>query len=351
MLISEEQKRRYTAFWDRTPTDRACIYVTAWDGAPGFRAPVSVEEQWGGLAYREEQVVYNTRHTRYFAEGFPTVFTNFGPGSFGACVGGGFRFAPSTVWFEMIPHFAEDWNTRPHLKLDRNSAMYRMSEEYSERLLSHKDLFFTSIVDMGGTFDIIAALRGTENLLYDFYDNPDEIKALYRELFPLIREYYQEQTARLFREQGAMTSWMPIWSDKPYYPLQCDMCTMISPKMFGEYILPDLRAQTEYMERAIYHLDGPDELPHLDQLLSLPRLNAIQWTPGDGNPPISAPCWYPVYRKIQEAGKGLILLGVSPDQLEAIFTNVSQRGLYLTTWARDEKDAADMVRLAERLNH
>ena len=80
MLINEEQKRRYTAFWRRDPVDRACLYLTSWDGSAGFRAPKDPTQQWSDLQFREEQTVYNVTHTRFHAEGFPSVFTNFGPG-------------------------------------------------------------------------------------------------------------------------------------------------------------------------------------------------------------------------------------------------------------------------------
>lgn len=350
MLITEEQKRRYAAFWDREPTDRACLYLTSWDGSAPFRAPKDPEEQWGDLAFREEQAVYNMTHTRFHAEGFPSVFTNFGPGSLSACIGGSYRFAPATVWFENEPLFAADWETRPPVALDRESRMYRMIEEMTCRNLSHRDLFVTSISDIGGTFDIVAALRGTQSLLYDMYDDPEEVKKLRDEIAPIWKAYFLDYSSRLLREQGCMSSWMPIWSDRSYYPLQCDYCSMISPDMFEEFVLPDLREQTGYMDRAIYHLDGQGEIPHLDMLLSLPRLSAIQWTSGAGKAPVTDPCWFDMYRRIQAAGKGLILLEVDPAGIETLFRNVSQRGVYINASVRDPQEAREVVEMAEKLN-
>ena len=350
MLITEEQARRYTAFWDRTPTDRACLYLSSWDGAAGFAQPETPIQKWEDLDYREALDVYCIRHTRYHAEGFPSVFTNFGPGCLSAMIGGSFKSAPDTVWFETMPHFIEDFDAPPMPVLRRESPMYRLVEDYSERLLSHGDLFYTSVCDIGGTFDIIASLRGTENLLYDLYDYPDEVKAFRDRLEPLWKDYFLEQTRRLFERQGCMTSWMPIWSDKAYYTLQCDFCAMLSPQMFGAFILPDLRVQTEMMPRSVYHLDGPGELPHLDQLLSLPRLNAIQWVSGAGNPPSDDPCWFDTIKRIQAAGKGVILLGVRIEALETLLKNVSQTGLYITCGVRDEKEAAEIEEMAIKLN-
>ena len=41
---------------------------------------------------------------------------------------------------------------------------------------------------------------------------------------------------------------MPIYSEKPYYPLQCDFSAMISPDMFEEFVLPELRYHLSYLE-------------------------------------------------------------------------------------------------------
>lgn len=346
-LITEEQKARYRAFWDRSNTGRAAMYLTSWDGSPSYPGTDDPGRKWGDLAMREAKAVYDTEHTRYHADAFPTVFTNFGPGCMAAMVGGNYLFAPDTVWFEAAPLFVRDWEDDPTPVLNRGSDMFRMVEEMTCRLLSHSGLFYTSVCDIGGSYDMIAALRGTENLLYDMYDYPGEVRAFAQKLQPLWRAYHTEYASRLIAEQGCMTSWMPIWSDTPYYPLQCDYCAMLSPAMFRDFILPDLKYQTEFLDRSIYHLDGPGELPHVDMLLSLPRLNAIQWTSGDGNPPLWDPCWFDLYRRILGAGKGLVLLGADPGKMEAVFRAVGQRGMYITAGVRDAQEAGEFCRMAE----
>ncbi|MCQ2399746.1 MAG: hypothetical protein MJ072_04500 [Clostridia bacterium] len=349
MFLTEESKKRYGAFWNRTTTDRACLYLTAWDGSERFKEPSSPEQKWEDLDYREKRDLYGVEHTHYYADAFPSVFTNFGPGSLAAFIGGNYKPALNTVWFENSPLFVEEWEGRRKPAFDRKSKMYLLAEEYSARLLSHGDKFVTSIVDIGGTYDVIAALRGTENLLYDIIDNPEEIKKLHDEVAPLWKQYFLEQSSRLMEKQGCMSSWMPIWSDKTYYPLQCDYSALISPATFKEFVLPDLIYQTEYMERSVYHLDGVGEIPHLDHILSIPKLNAIQWVPGAGKPRESDPCWYELLNRIQAAGKGLVLLGVPTGDLEELFKHVSQKGLFVTANVRDEKEAKEITEMAKKL--
>lgn len=349
MILSEQSKRRYEAFWNRSDTDRACAFLNTWKSPASFRAPADVRHQWEDIPERVERALFDIGNQQYFAEGFPSVFTNFGPGCLAACVGGSYRPAKDTVWFENRPFFVSDWDKAAPI-LAPESRMYRLIDEFTESLLLHKDKLCVSLTDIGGTYDIIASLRGTQNLLCDLYDCPEDVKRFRNKLAPIWKAFFLACSKRLIAAQGGYSTWMPIWSDRSYYPLQCDFSAMISPRMFGEFILPDLKEQTELMDRAIYHLDGPGELPHVDQLLSLPRLNAIQWTSGDGNPPVWDQCWFDLYHRIQSAGKGIVLLGVVPDKLEALLKNVSQRGLFISAYVGSETEANELCDMMVKLN-
>ena len=349
MHLPAETQKRYHAFWATAAHERCCLYLTASAGRQGRPpAPADTAQAWEDLDLRTRRAVWDVGNTLYYADAFPSVFTNFGPGCMAAMLGGSHRWARGTVWFENEPHIA-DWASAPAPVLHTDSPMYRLVDAFTEKLfLAGKDKFYTSVTDIGGTYDILAALRGTQALLTDLYDHPGEVLAWVRQLQPIWMDYFLRCANRAIARQGCVTAWMPIWSDTPWYPLQCDFSAMISPEMFARFILPDLRYQTDRMDRSVYHLDGPGELPHLRHLLSLPRLNAIQWTPGDGNEPLWHERWYPLFEEIQAAGKGLVLLGVRPEHLENLLRRVSTKGLYLATRARDAAEAQEIIRMTER---
>ena len=71
-------------------------------------------------------------------------------------------------------------------------------------------------------------------------------------------------------------------------------------------------------DQSIYHLDGPGQIPHLDILLEIPELDGIQWVPGAGNPGTGSAEWFPMYRRIQEKGKLLILQGMAKEDVEGV---------------------------------
>ncbi|MCL2512626.1 MAG: hypothetical protein FWF08_01890 [Oscillospiraceae bacterium] len=346
--ISDILKKRYSAFWDVDAFGRCCLYISKPPGgdAPAPPdAPVDVAGQWEDIGYRTRHYDWAADNTRFFADGFPNSFPNFGPGCLTAMIGGSYRPAEGTVWFELEQVIA-DWKNPPPPVLDEGSAMYRMAEALTQNLLE-SGKSYVSITDIGGMYDILAAMRGTQDLLTDLYDCPEDVKAYVKKLQPVLRDYCMRYSNRLIARQGGMTSWMPIWSEKTYYPLQCDFSAMISPDMFKEFILPDLIYQSEYFERSIYHMDGPHELPHLKHLLSIPRLTAIQWTPGAWQPDCGDPCWYDLYREIQAAGKGIVLLYVRPENFENLLKNVSAKGLYVCLKANDGKQARELIRVAD----
>lgn len=350
-MISEELKRQYEAFWAHEACGRCCLYLTApREGAVPPEPPATLQQRWEDIPDRTARAVKEVEDTLYLGDAFPSVFANFGPGCLASCIGGSHKWSEFTVWFENEPFPIEDWESPPEPRLDESAEMVRLVDGYTDSLLeAGRGKFYTSITDIGGTYDVIASLRGTQDLLVDLLEYPDEVKAFAGKLAPVWKAYYQRNARRLLDKQGAMTSWMPIYSEKPYYPLQCDFSAMISPEMFREFILPDLQYHVDYLERSVYHWDGPGELVHLDHLLSLERLSAIQWTPGDGAPDTTDSCWFEYYEKIQRAGKSLILLSADPDGLESLLTHISTKGLFLCCNAQEEKQAKEVLELVNRI--
>ena len=49
---------------------------------------------------------------------------------------------------------------------------------------------YASITDIGGTVDVVASLRGTQELLFDLYDYPEEVKAMTREVGACWKQAY-----------------------------------------------------------------------------------------------------------------------------------------------------------------
>jgi 5-methyltetrahydrofolate--homocysteine methyltransferase len=127
---------------------------------------------------------------------------------------------------------------------------------------------------------------------------------------------------------------------------------MLSPKLFDEFVLPHVEEQCERLDRVIYHLDGPGQIPHLNSLLKVERLDGIQWVPGAGEELQGNDCgsqkWIPLYRKILEAGK-LLVLYMPREKVIPMLKALGSRKVLVQTFCVSETDARKLLTEAENL--
>ena len=100
---------------------------------------------------------------------------------------------------------------------------------------------------------------------------------------------------------------------------------MISTKSFANLFLPGIIRECRHMDRCMYHLDGPQALRHLDLLLDIPEIHAIQWVPGAGRDYWGD--WIDIYRKIQMRGKALQILSIPAADLGWLFEVLRPEGV------------------------
>lgn len=137
-------------------------------------------------------------------------------------------------------------------------------------------------------------------------------------------------------------NWMATWAPGRTCATQEDISYMISNAMFRRFCLPPLRELIDSLDYAMYHLDGVGGLAHLDTLLDIPNLRAIQWVPGAGKEDV--PQWYDLIRTIIGKGKSVQVLA-RVEEIDDLVANVGARGLLI--WANDvQPDEA--ARLLER---
>jgi hypothetical protein len=235
---------------------------------------------------------------RYLGDAVPKVWPNFGAGVVAAFLGSPVEYRTGTTWFGTV-----DTATLADLHPVYNPAnvWWRRAQEFSRTAAQRWGNFIIGHTDLGGNLDILASLRGTQALLTDLHDSPEEVERLVTEITALWLRYYTELSILLGKEKRGYSCWAPIWAPEPCYMLQSDFAYMISPKMFERFVLPDLEACCAHLDYGFYHLDGKGQIRHLDMLLSLKRLRGIQWIPGDGAPPPEE--WLPLLKRIRDGGK------------------------------------------------
>ena len=248
---------------------------------------------------------YDLSRLKFLGDAFPSVWPNFGPGVMAAFLGGGTEIGYETVWFtpgDDLPVTDIEFEYRSDTAwFQRVSDIVRAGRERWEGRVQ------IGMTDLGGAVDVLSTFRPGEGLLLDLYDHPEHVKRLTWDLHDLWFRYFDDLNGILQPANPGYTAWTAIYSEAPYYMLQCDFCYMIGPDTFDEFVRPELAAASRRLANPFYHLDGPNCLPHLDSLLSIDALKGVQWVPGAGQPDFTH--WPEVYRKIRDAGKRIQFVG------------------------------------------
>jgi hypothetical protein len=122
---------------------------------------------------------------------------------------------------------------------------------------------------------------------------------------------------------------------------------MISPDMFQEFVVPALAEQCAWLDHSLFHLDGPNCICHLQHLLDIDGLDAVQWTPGAGEPGAGDETWYPLYERILSAGKSAQILGATVPEAHRILDTFGRKGIFLGVEVNDESQAEDIIQRVE----
>ena len=122
---------------------------------------------------------------------------------------------------------------------------------------------------------------------------------------------------------------------------------MISVDDYRRFVQPFIREQCQKIDYTLYHLDGVGAMHHLDALLEIKELNAIQWTPGVGEPQGGSPKWYDLYKKILAGGKSIMACWVTLDELRPLLDNIGGDGVHLEMDFHNEREVEQAMRIIE----
>jgi len=276
----------------------------------------------------------------YFADGYPVMdFAAFGPGVLAAMLGSQLDNSRGQIWF--LP--CEEDITKLQIAYDpENKWAKRIKDLYRAGIDRWNGSVIMTLPDLGGIMDILASLIGAENLMFALVDEPEEVKRVQREIQRAWYEAYRDFSEAL-APQGAITDWNGILSRERGYIPQCDFSYMLGPEMFDEFVMPILREDMKRLKHTIYHLDGIGAQKHLDALLTLPELNAIQWVYGVGQPGPYA--WVDLYQKVLDAGKQIMIIENGLENGYGDLRPQLGKSPYVCIWATPE-NAEEARRLA-----
>lgn len=299
--------------WWAGELDRPLMQVRLVGGDPGRPEPDLPANRFVSHYDRSvpaEQIVdrwdYDLSRTRFVGDAFPNASPNIGAGAVAAFLGAKIHNTDDTSWFVAT----EDLEVGEiSLEFDANEAwLNRTVDIFRAAVERWQGAVQLDMVDLGGSLDVLTAFRPSDRLMFDLYDNPDEVERLNWQIHGLWMGYFEIFNKVLQATNKAYTTWVPILSEDPWYMIQSGFSSSIGPDMFERFVIPQIEETCKALPRTFFHLDGSGQLVHLDSLLEIDELNGLQWTPGDED-------WdekisIEVFRRIRVAGK-LVHFGAS----------------------------------------
>lgn len=348
----EETKKRFDAWWNRSCIDRPMMRICCKREKPidpVIDVPQTNDaEKIHTDPERTVNIYRNFLNSHaLLAETVPNTNINIGPGSMATYLGSAPVFDEHTVWYEKA---VEDWSRFGSFGFDPENYWFK---RHIELIAKQNELangeFYVGIPDIIENVDILSALRGPENLCYDLIDEPELIHEYLNQLDELYFKYY-DAFYNIVKddEGGSVYTAFQIWGKGKTVKVQCDFSALMNPSQYREFVQPRLAGQCSKMDNCLYHLDGPDAIPHLEAVLEIDEIDALQWVPGAGKPSPDEECWFFVYDKVKSAGKSIWIAVSSIEKADAIVKRYGPEGLYLLFPEMTEEEGLSLLKKAER---
>jgi len=343
----EEAMQRIEAWFKHEKLDRPPVrfaqHNAEYEGTSTLagRSWPSLKDRWFDAEYQVDLFLESIRGRTFHGETFPVFWPNLGPNVYAAFHGGELDYGEVTSW---IRHCIHDWDDMGRLSFSADNEYFRGIEELTRiGLEKAPGKFMVGYTDLHGSLDCVADWRDPQLLCLDLLDAPQkvhEMLALANENFLRVFDHYD---ATLKAHGQLSVTWMAIPSRGKMHIPSCDFTSMISTKDFCEFYLPSMEREVRHMTHNIFHVDGKGMLRHLDLILSIPQIQAIQWVQGVGDD-LAIMQWLPVIKKIQAAGKGVVV-DLQLDELEPFIAAMKPDGVYLCIPAEEKDQPAILKRL------
>jgi hypothetical protein len=348
----EQTKQRFLRWWNHEG-----LMIGMW-GAPEIGRsvhenveaplpPATLEERYCNAAYRAAENHYRLSRSVFPADVLPSATTDLGPGSLALFLGSTPGFAEDTVWYHPCIEQEAEPEKLPPLRFDESNKWWRITQDILKACVERSQgKYLVTCPDLIENMDALSSLRGAQTLCMDMLERPGWIERKIAEINEVWFEAYSRIYDMIKLDDGSSAfGAFYIWGPGKVAKIQCDASAMFSPKMYRQFVVPSLSAQCEWLDHSLYHLDGTQAVKHLDALLEIKALDAIEWTPQAGIETGGNPRWYDMYRRILGAGKSVQVVNVEPHEVLPLLDAIGRKGVYILIQFKDEREAEKVLEL------
>jgi hypothetical protein len=343
----DEAMKRIDAWYHQAIIDRPPIRFFAHNAFADTRTFVGrtwpdLKSRWFDAEYQVDLFAASVAGRRFHAETFPIFWPNLGPEISAAFFGSELEYAETTSY--AIANVTT-WDDVDRLQFSYDNLYFRKIEEMTQLALEKCDgLFMVGYTDLHGALDTAASWRTPQQLCIDLLSDPEQVRRMTNLATSRFQEVYDHFDAMLKARRQLSVTWMGIPSFGKMHIPSCDFAALISPKMFEEFGLPLLREEVKPMTHNIFHLDGRGVLKHLDLILSVPEIQAIQWVQGmGGDLPIMQ--WVPLLKRLQAVGKSVVV-DLQLSELEDFIAAMDPEGVFLCMAVEEDQQLDVIARIA-----
>ena len=343
----EETKKHYIDWWNHKG-----IVLNMWEhfqegvqphaDIPAPTPYKDLNQRWFDPQWRAEYLDWYVAHSSLMADMLPVANTQLGPGSLAAILGGVFEGGEDTIWIHPNPNYTDDIVFNPQ---HPNYLLHKeLLKACKAKAQGH---YYVGMPDLMEGLDVLAAIKGTDKVLLDTVMQPEVLEHQMQQINDIYFKVFDE-LYDIIREGDEMAfCYFSSWAPGKMSKLQSDISTMISVDDYRRFVQPFIREQCQKIDYTLYHLDGVGAMHHLDALLEIKELNAIQWTPGVGEPQGGSPKWYDLYKKILAGGKSIMACWVTLDELRPLLDNIGGDGVHLEMDFHNEREVEQAMKIVD----
>jgi hypothetical protein len=333
----EEKLKRFRDFWKGAPMDRPLIgfSIGGWFPLQNYSVMQNLRNQ--------EKITPDQLDPEAFFRDYDRIVTTFekveddviravAPISpmpwleamLGCCV----QIGNESIW---VKEGGFDYSRLDDLDLSTDNAWRKkylqfvrvLKERYGDRCPVGQPI-------LRGVSDMVAALRGTSQMILDLYDYPDEYHRLGRMCSDFLLDLIKEQHAVTGPFQGGyVIEQFSLWAPGETIRTQEDASALVSPELYVRFLQEEDRRLAAAFPYNLIHLHA-SSLFLLKEILEIKELNCIQINKDAGGTTIEQEL--PYFKMVQADGRRLLIRGkLDREDLSLLRKTLSPNGLYLQT--------------------
>lgn len=338
---------QHANFWQRGPAERPLgatwigsrfpgeLYRAAADFPTGRVRPQDVDVP----AFMDDYLRLYEMHDGIEDDAFWVASPFYGIPWVEATLGCPVYYSGESFWVDpIIAH----WQSAPTLPAGEGAAWLDKLLEFTSALVTLAEgRYPIATTLMRGPSDMLAAVRGHVEMVYDLYDNPAAVEELVDFVTGHWIDVAHHQLALIPPfAAGYGCHFYRAWAPRQVVCYQEDASASFSPDSFARFLAPaDARIGGAF-PYSVIHIHSPATWP-VSQLLSMPDLSCIEINYDDNGPRL--PELLPLLREVQ-AVKPLIVRGAfTAEEIRSIKSDLSPRGLLLNIVAGSVSEARELM--------